>query len=257
VPQNFEFSVRAHRSITHEHKLQPIDEVLDAFEVMQRTCQVLNAKILHLQTPASFKCNGKTAENFRQLLPSVRLGNVRLALEFRGTTCEKLPQEFSKIMLDNGIVHCVDLSKGEMPTYDSDILYTRLFGKGHHNIYQPTDAELADIDSKASNSKSEKIAMSFHFVKMYKDAARLKVYKQTGKFPTVTRSTGMASLEEVMSEDAAFPATKEDLIRKQGWKLFDRTKTDRVHVGEYLAKLPDRTYQNTSEVADRLTSTMR
>ena len=159
-------------------------------------------------------------------MSSLNLGDLRLALEFRGTTCaEVFRQEFSKVMQDHGLIHCVDLSKGEMPDYDSDILYTRLFGRGHHNVYQPSDAELMEIDRKVSGSKSGKVAMSFHFVKMYKDAARLKVYKQTGKFPTVTRSTGIASFEEVLSEDAAFPATKEDLIRKQGWKLFDRTET--------------------------------
>jgi uncharacterized protein YecE (DUF72 family) len=257
VPLDFQFSVRAHRSMTHVHRLQPVDEVFDAFEIMKQTCRALNAGILHLQTPRSFEINEKSADNLRQFLSSIKLGNLRLALEVRGTPSGKLPQEFLKIMQDNGIVHCVDLSKGETPAYDSDILYSRLFGKGHHNIYQPTDDELVEIDSKASNSKSEKIAMSFHFVRMYKDAARLKVYKQTGKFPMVTLSTGIASLEEVLSEDAAFPATKEDLIKKQGWKLFDGTETDRVKVGQYLEKLPDGTYQNASQVAERLASAMR
>ena len=257
VPPDFQFSVRAHRSITHVHKLQPVDEVIDAFEIMKQTCRVLNAIVLHLQTPPSFKINEESADNLRQLLASVKLGSLRLALELRGTPSGKLPQEFSKIMQDNGIVHCVDLSKGESPAYDSDILYSRLFGKDHHNIHQPTDVELAEIDSKASSSNSEKIAMSFHFVKMYKDAARLKVYKQTGKFPTLTRSTGIASLEEVLSEDTVFPATREDLILRQGWKLFDRTETDRIQVGQYLEKLPDGTYQSASEVADRLASAMR
>ncbi len=64
---------------------------------------------------------------------------------------------------------------------------------------------------------------------MYKDAARLKTYKETGKFPMVTKSTGLHSLEEVLSEDARLPSTKAELIRHQGWKLIDLTKTERVH----------------------------
>ena len=155
-------------------------------------------------------------------------------------------------MQDKNIVHCVDLSKGEEPAYESDLLYTRLFGKGQHNIYQPTDAELVEIDRRASASKSEKVAMSFHFVKMYKDAVRLKKYKHTGKFPMITKSTGFPSLEEVLREDAEFPATKQQLIRKQGWKLFDMTEMARVHAQEALQELPEGTYNNIDEVMDKL-----
>jgi hypothetical protein len=92
---------------------------------------------------------------------------------------------------------------------------------------------------------------------MYKDAARLKTYKQSGKFPMITRSTGLASLEEVLSEDARFPSTKQELIRSQGWKIFDLTETNRIHVGDMLEKLPEATYNNSGEVAERLKRVMR
>jgi hypothetical protein len=139
-----------------------------------------------------------------------------------------------------------------MPAYESDILYTRLFGKGKHNVYQPTDNELAEIDNKASSSKSDKIVMSFHFVRMYKDAARLKSYKQTGKFPMVTKSTGITSLGEVLNEDAEFPSTKQELISHQGWKIFDMTKTEKARVYDLLQRLPEGKYNSVSEVLDKL-----
>lgn len=257
VPSDFKFSVRAHRSITHTYRLQGIGEVFEAFESMKRICEILGADILHVQTPASYKVNNEAAENLKQLLPSLKLDGLRLALELRDPQSRSLPSNFTKLMQDNNVIHCVDLSKGEVPAYDSDVLYTRLFGKGRHNIYQPSDAELAEIDNKASNSKANKIVMSFHFVKMYKDAARLKVYKQTGKFPMVTHSTGVTSLEEVLNEDTVFPATKEDLIAKEGWKLFDKTETERVRVNEYLEKLPDGTYQSLDTLVDRLASVVK
>src|SRR4030065_255060 len=92
VPADFEFSVRAHKSITHTYRLSPENRVFEAF---------------------------------------------------------------------NNMIHSVDLSKGEKPAYETDILYTRLFGKGTHNIYQPTDQELEEVDRKAAVSKSEKIVMNF------------------------------------------------------------------------------------------------
>ena len=252
VPQNFQFSVRAHRSITHAYKLRPVQQAIKTLEKMREICHVLRADILHLQTLPSSEPNRPIANDLRQLLSSVDLGNLRLALEVRQAPGRVLPAELLKIMRDKNIVHCVDLSKGEEPAYESDILYTRLFGKGQHNIYQPTDGELAAIDRSALGSKSQKVTMSFHFVRMYKDAARLKAYKQTGKFPMITKSTGISSLEEVLREDAEFPATKKQLIRKQGWKLFDLTETARLHAEEVLQKLPEGTYNNINEVIDQL-----
>jgi len=257
VPPDFKFSVRGHRSMTHRNMLRPTQETLETFEKMKRTCSILEAEILHLQTPPTLQPTKAFADDLRNLLASINLGKLRLALEVRAAKSTNLPLSLLKTMQDHNIVHSVDLSKGENPAYKSDILYTRLFGKGKHNVYQPTDEELVDIDNKASSSKSEKIVMSFHFVRMYKDAARLKTYKQTGKFPNITRSTGLTSLEEVLGEDAKFPATKQELIRSQGWKLFDLTKTERPHTEDLLQKLPDGTYNDINEVTRALYSVAR
>jgi uncharacterized protein YecE (DUF72 family) len=254
VPPDFHFAVRAHRVITHTYKFQPTKQALDAFDKMGKICIALNAEILHLQTPPSLKMNGTSVVNLRNLLGSVNLGRLRLALEIRGTHASKLPAELVKAMQERDIVHCVDLSKGETPAYDSDLLYSRFFGKGKYNVYQPTDEELAEIDRKASNSRAERVVMSFHFVRMYKDAARLKIYKETAKFPQITGSTGMASLAETLSEDATFPAAKQELLDGQGWKLFDLTQTIRVHARDFLQRLPDRMYGNIDELVDALNS---
>jgi uncharacterized protein YecE (DUF72 family) len=254
VPSDFQFSVRAHRAITHKHKLQSTTESLETFERMKRICNTLGADILHLQTPSTLKMTQNTISDMHNFLASISLGGLRLALETRSISKKNLPTELVKFMQDNNIVHCVDLSRGEMPAYESDILYTRLFGKEEHNIYQPTDQELTEIDEKATNGNFEKVRMSFHFVRMYKDAARLKIYKQTGKFPSITNSTGLTSLEDVLSEDTSFPISKQELTQSQGWKLFDLTKERRVHAGDYLQQLPERTYNDMSDILEALRS---
>jgi uncharacterized protein YecE (DUF72 family) len=257
VSSDFKFSVRAHQSITHQYRLQPVEQTFEAFERMNQICRRLDAEVMHLQLPPSFELTEKSIMNFRSLLSSVGLRKLRLALEIKGVRASQLPLELLKTMQEYNIVHCTDLSRAEMPAYESDIVYTRLFGKGKHNVYQPTDEELVEIDKKASSGKSEKIVMSFHFVRMYKDAARLKTYKQTAQFPMVTRSTGLDSLEEVLSEDAIFPSTKQELIRSQGWKIFDLTETKRIRAENLLEKLPEATYNDLGEVADRLKCVMR
>jgi len=89
-------------------------------------------------------------------------------------------------------------------------------------------------------------------MKMYKDAARLKIFKETGKFPQITDSLGLASLKEVLSEDAKFPSTKEGLIQHQGWKIFDLTSTKKIRVYEILERLPNNTYRNLEDVLKTL-----
>jgi uncharacterized protein YecE (DUF72 family) len=253
VPPDFKFGVRAHRTMI---RVTPKweEKALDIFERMKQICDALESDFLHLQLPASSKFTQDWIDEFRSFVSSIDLGNLRLALEIRGVRPSKLPTELLRFMQDHDIVHCTDVSKGEMPAYDSDVLYTRLFGKGEHNVYQPTDEELTEIDNKVSNSNSQKIVMSFHFVRMYKDAARLKIYKQTGRFPKVTRSTGLSSLEEVLGEDALFPTTKQELMRNQGWKIFDLNEDKRAHARYLLQNLPERTYSNLDEVIQDLKS---
>jgi len=252
VPENFTFSVRAHRSITETFKLRPVETALETFERMREICAILKADVMHFQLSPSFKLDSSSAGDIRDFFSIVNLGSLRIAMEMRGTDSSNVPLELLSLMRDRNIVHSVDLSKGEKPAYDSDILYTRLFGKGRHNVYQPTDAELSEISARASSGKSQKVAMSFHFVKMYKDAARMKTYKQTGRFPKVTCSTGIFSLEEILVEDAEFPATKQELIQNQGWKLFDYTPIERIHASRFLERLPDRIYTGIDEVRKEL-----
>jgi len=126
------------------------------------------------------------------------------------------------------MIHSIDLSKGEKPAYDSDTLYTRLFGKGEHNIYQPTDGELMEIDRKAENAQSSRIVMSFHFVRMYKDAARLR---PTGK----------------QGDSHPYKLDRTCLLCKQCWERTPRflpnSNSYRVKAGNYLtsAKLKEST----------------
>ena len=252
VPQNFEFAVRCNKALTHKYKFQPTPEAFEVLEKMITICSILKAEILHLQTPATFQPTKSNVERIRNFFSSTNLKGIRVALEMKGAK-QPLDSDLITTMQDFNMIHCVDLSKDEEPAYKSDILYSRLFGKGPHNIYQPTDEQLKKIDRKASKGDHKTVAVSFHFVRMYKDAARFKIYKQTGKFPMVTKSTGLGSLAEVL-QDAKFPSNREELIRHQGWKLIDLTKTKRVHASHMLQKLPEKTYNSINEVVQTLES---
>jgi len=247
APRDFEFAVRCHRDITHGNRLEPSSVNVASLERALDICEALTAPVLHVLTPRDMRFNTEAAERLRDLFASVNLGRARIALEIPRADVESLDQSVTRVMHDLNMVHCVDLSQRE-PVYKSDLLYTRLFGPREDNVYQFTDGELQMIDAKASRPEFEKSILAFHGVKMYKDAARLKVFRSTGSFPPVTSSVGLESLREALSEDQSFPASKAALIERQGWKIIDVTSDRRVAAATMLAKLPDRRYLSTDDV---------
>lgn len=251
MPPDFEFSVRCNRLISHTSQFRPNQEACEAFGQMITICKTLRAEILHVQAPVTFQPNDENADVLRSFLSSMNLKGVRVAFELREANGNLSPS-FVEAMRAYDLVHCVDLSRDEAPAYESDVLYSRLFGRGSHNIYQPTDRELKTIDDRASSPAYRKAAVSFHFIRMYKDAARLKIYRQTGRFPMVTRSVGLGSLEESLREDARFPSSKMGLVEHQGWKLIDFSRDERVRASEMLEKLPERSYESVEDVIHAL-----
>jgi uncharacterized protein YecE (DUF72 family) len=242
VPDNFMFSVRCHKDLTHKYMLSPRKESYELLNQSLRICNELKAEILHIQTPPHFNPDDKH-KSIQDLLSSVDFGNVRLAWEIRG----KVSDRTVELMRDLGLIHCIDISR-EMPAVDSDIMYTRLFGHGEHNLYQFDDAELLNIDMNAKETGKDNVYLTFHGARMYSDAARLKVYEKSGTFPKVTKANGLASLKIILEENTIFPATKSELIEDQGWKVFDLTVKEHVHAGVLLQKLSDRKYSSVEEV---------
>ena len=246
VPEDFMFSVRCHRDLTHKYLLSPNKESNEILARSLRICSELRSEILHIQTPPSFNPD-ESLKDIRDLFSSIDLGSVKLAWEIRG----RMSKGAIELMHDIGIIHCTDISK-EMPSTDSGILYTRLFGHGEHNLYQFDDAELLDIDNKIHDKNLEKTYLTFHGARMYSDAERLKLYEKSGTFPKVTKAIGLESLRSVLEEDAKFPATKGELMEKQGWKVFDLTEQEHVHASVLLRKLPDKIFGRVEEVVGDL-----
>lgn len=247
VHNDFTFSVRCNQDLTHRIGLKPVDQAYTTFYQMIGFCRVLNAPLLHLLTPASYSFDREKIKEAKDFFSTIDTKGVRLAWEVRSPLTGKLID----LMREYQIVHSVDLSK-DNPAYESDVIYSRLFGKGKHNIYQFTDEELVEIDQKILKTEAKRVILSFHGVRMTSDAARLKKYKDTDKFIPVTAYTGMDSAIAVLQEDGRFPSTKVDLIKHQGWKVIDLTEDRRVHLRDLLSKLPEKTYTNIQEVVKEL-----
>ena len=251
VPNDFTFAVRCHQDLTHRIGFKPVDEAYNVLGRMMSCCNILSSPFLVLETPTSYVINREEAKNARNLFSSFSLRGVNLVWEIRAPVTE----DALNLMQDFNMIECVDLSI-KTPSVESDIVYSRLFGKGKHNIYQFTDDELLTVDHEIESINPRIAALSYHGVKMNMDAARYMQYKKTGTFMPITDFTGVDSAKAVLFEDAEFPLSKSELIENQGWKVIDITLDKRVHLSEFLAKIPYKTYNGIDEVAEALEEVM-
>jgi len=247
APSDFTFTVRCHQDLTHRIGLKPVDQAYAVFSQMIGICRILAAPFLHLLTPESYVLDNAKIKQANDFFSSIDLKGTRLAWEVRSPLTPKL----GSLMRDFEIVHSVDLSI-EGPTFESDVIYTRVFGIGEHNIYQFTDEELIEIDQKILKAEARVVIITFHGIRMSSDAARFKKYKETGKFTPVTDYTGVDSARAVLQEDTRFPLTKAELVKHQGWKVIDLTADKRVHLSKLLHKLPEKTYNGVEEIITEL-----
>ena len=246
VPRGFEFSVRLNRLISHIEKLNPTEKTVKAFRDCVEVAETLRSKILILETPRSLDPI-KAVNGLKKILKKVDLGDIRIAWEPRAGWSPKAVEEAIKLNL----IPITDYSVEEPPYDDEEIAYTRLFGKGSHNIYQFTDDDLIRIKERAERRRSKKVYLSFHGIRMYLDAARLERFLKKGELPRVTKSYGIDSLAEVLV-DASFPATKEELVRKHGWKLIDIDEKTRVPASVILKQLRRKNYRSLEELLREL-----
>jgi uncharacterized protein YecE (DUF72 family) len=247
VPEDFTFAVRCHQDLTHRIGLKPVDEAYYVLGRMVTYCGILDSPFLVLETPARYVMDQDSVNEARDFLSSTNLRDARLVWEIRAPVTSAVID----LMRDFNAIQCIDLSV-ETPSVESDIVYSRLFGRGKHKIWQFTDDELLSVDQEIESINPRIAALSYHGARMNADAARYMQYKKSGKFIPVTAFTGVDSARAVLSEDAKFPMSKSELVENQGWKVIDLTVDKRVHLSELLSKVPDKSYGSVDEVADAL-----
>lgn len=242
VSDDFEFTVRCNRELAKKLELAQLGQSREVYYRMKEICKTLQANVLHIETSSTFKLDHEVIKKIDAFLSNVGTSYPRLAWEIRSPHSPSR-ENLLRTLREHNVIHSVDLSK-ETPAYENDIIYSRLFGKGKHNIYQFTNQELKEIDQKAKESKASKVYLNFHGTRMYKDAARISVYEATGKFPKVTSGVGVDSVVEVLAEDSEFPSTTSGLINSQGWKVCEWKDNQQLHLSEILSRIEEKKFDN-------------
>lgn len=246
VPPTFVFAVKVHRDVTHRAGLRATPSARAALARSARTAHLLHAPFLLLETPASVRLDTEALEGLREMAAMVPDG-CRLGLEARAHEGRPLPPGAETALQDLGILDVVDLTRAS-PRVEQDTVYTRIFGKGEHNVYELDDEELRAVDRAGGERNA--VAYAFHGVRMYKDAARFLTFRRTGAFPRATDSVGLESLAEVLAPDGRFPTDRATLLHEHGWKVIDVTAERRAHASIYLAALPEGPFASLDAVLD-------
>jgi uncharacterized protein YecE (DUF72 family) len=145
APRDFEFTVKAWQLITHlpgsptyrkakieipkeEDRygfLRPTKEVFKAWELTREICNILNARIVIIQCPPSFKPTSENIENMRAFFSAIERKDLNIAWEPRG---EKWGNKVvAKLCDELDLIHCVDPFARD-PAYTKDLVYFRLHG---------------------------------------------------------------------------------------------------------------------------------
>jgi len=246
VPAGFRFAVKGHRSITHVHRFRATRGALAALARDAAIARTLDSDILVLETPADLEFGREETDAIAEFAGTVGR-RVRIALEARAYAGTALPDPLSRALNDVSGIDVVDLSRGILPRVDSDILYSRVFGKGPHNVWELSDDELREIDAASRTTGSDRMVFAFHGVRMYKDAARFLEFRSTGALLPATKGQGTLAIAEALAPDARFPLTRNELLRDHGWKVVTAEDGRNVHASEYLARLPHRTFRSLDE----------
>jgi len=249
APENFEFTVKAHQDISHKAKIKVEEASLQAFERMKQICKALNSKIMLIQTPGSFRQDrlGEAEKFFRE----VNREGLVLVWETRGPAWEtnEAYKRLGQVLEKLDVTHVTDPFR-VMPAYTGEIAYFRLHGLGKQMYYyQYSDAELQRLKELVTLYKKggKRVYVLFNNLSMFEDAKRFMEYLSKGVFPRITDAIGLASIREV-AERTRYPASKNMLIKKVGWRLVEVAEGKQARLDTFLTDLASKVYESAEEL---------
>ncbi len=152
TPDDFIFSVKAPKTITHLKKLREVKDDLKTFLLAIAPLKE-KAKVLLFQLPPSFKYNREVIENFLKILPSDYL-NV---IEIRNISFHN--EEFIELLKKYNVCLCFSDCAGKYPSWyevqTANYLYIRMHGSQKLYVSNYKDEELKKLAEKINSFKTD------------------------------------------------------------------------------------------------------
>jgi len=252
APKDFEFTVKAHQDISHKFKLK-VEDSVEAFSKVKEVCRILEARVLLIQTPSSFRTD--KMEDAHKFFRRVDREDLVLVWETRGASWEETAarERLSELLCEVGVTHVTDPLRS-MPAYVGDVAYFRLHGLGERMYYyQYADAELVQLYKliKLFESKGKEVFVFFNNLSMLEDGLRFIAYLKKDEFPSLTGAVGLDSVRKVM-ERTRFPIVKSELLRRLGWKIVELEVGRQVRLKGLLRDVPSKNYGSMEEVLQEI-----
>ena len=254
APEGFEFAVKAHQDISHRFKLEVNEECIEAFERMKEICYALEAKVLLIQTPESFKPSPEGIKRIKNFFETIEKNDLTIVWETRGLEWERLDirRKIAEDLSQLDILHVTDPLR-IMPAYSKDLVYFRLHGLGARRYYyQHSNNDLvmlAKIVNDLENIK--KTYILFNNLAMWDDARRFQDYLKDRKLPHITQALGLGSIHETLAK-THYPIDKMYLSKNFGWRLIEWKEETQIPLDTFLKKIPSRSYKNVEEIIEEI-----
>lgn len=249
APETFEFTVKAHQEISHKEKMKLSDACLQAFEKMKEICEILNSKILLIQTPGSFKPD--KLEDARNFFKKADRKCLAVVWETRGPPWEtsETREKLRKVLEEVNVSHVTDPFRAS-PAYVGEIAYFRVHGLGERMYYyQYSDAELRRLFDlvKPYDEQGKSVYVLFNNLAMFDDARRFLTFLKSGKFPKLTADVGLDSVKEILAK-VCFPISKSVLVKRFGWRLAEVRDGEQVKLESLFNALPSKSFASLNEL---------
>ena len=252
VPRGFRFTIKSHRSLSHEWRLNATTDALGVFQRMVQAALVCQAKAILIQTPSTLTPTEDTLRIVDLFFEKVKEHGVPLAWETRGSGWETKENrlKLSGILEKDCLSHVVDLMKND-PAVISKMAYIRLHGLPGYNLrYAYTNSQLLRLRQRIEKTLAEakEVYVFFNNYNMYRDAQRFRKMVETGELPP--SPFGPRSLRIALEPYENWPVERSRLIEDCG-KWYVWLKPDRaIRAAEVLRHLKETEFNSVSELED-------
>ncbi|WP_309492807.1 DUF72 domain-containing protein [Candidatus Hecatella orcuttiae] len=247
APSGFEFTVKAHRDLSHTHRLEWKPESAEAFQRMVETCRILGSRVLLIQTPGSFRPTPENLKKAEIFFRKAKRDGLNLVWETRGGEWfnPELQAGLAALFEKLQLVHCVDPLLGHPPFYIADKAYFRLHGLGERlYYYQYSNEELRKLaEAVEKTAKTAPVYVLFNNLSMYVDAHRFQAFLKTGQFPPLMDCFGLEAFEKLV-EKIRYPITRRKLSETVGWRLVETKRGEQVPLSVLLEKIPEKNFES-------------
>jgi uncharacterized protein YecE (DUF72 family) len=196
APEGFEFTMKAWMLVTHKYNqklwrrlkkevsfpkehfgnMRVNEAVYWAWEETLQAAEILGARIIVLQSPASFSPTTENVSNVRSFFSECGSKRFMLAWEPRGTWWDN-PELLSTLSRELNIIIAGDILRERRPPRDQRILYARLHGLGGREVnyrYKYSDEDLERLYSLVVELGKEENYILFNNIYSFDDAIRFK-----------------------------------------------------------------------------------